>query len=40
MSGITTKTHINDEWERVVMQMSCDPETTPKLFGMVEVTLP
>ena len=40
MTGTTTVTGINGEWERVVMQMPCDPATTPRLFGIVEVVLP
>ena len=40
MSGILTVTSINDQWERVMVQEPCNPATTPKCFGIVEVALP
>jgi hypothetical protein len=40
MTGSTFVTNIDGDWERVVLQMPCDPEASPSLFGRVEVTLP
>ena len=31
---------IDADWERVVVSQPCDLETTPRCFGVVEVTLP
>ena len=31
---------INDQWERVLVQQPCNPATTPRCFGIVEVSLP
>ena len=35
-----TVSAIDGEWERVVIQKPCNLATTPRLFGLVEVTLP
>ena len=40
MTGTTTVTSINDQWERVLVQEPCNPATTPRSFGIVEVSLP
>ena len=40
MTGTTTVTPINDQWERVLVQEPCNPATTPRCFGIVEVSLP
>jgi len=40
MTGTTTVTAINDQWERVIIEKPCNLAITPKLFGRVEVTLP
>lgn len=40
MTGTTTRTRIDDEWERVVVRQPVNPSTQRKLFGRVEITLP
>lgn len=40
MTGTTTVSTINADWERVVVRKSTDPVATPKLFARVEVQLP
>lgn len=40
MTGAVTVTPINDQFERVSISEPCDPATTPRCFGRVEVTLP
>jgi hypothetical protein len=40
MTGTTTETSIGVNWERVIIRKPCDPETTPQIFGFVEVMLP
>lgn len=40
MTGTSTVTPINASWERVILRMPCNLTITPKLFGMVEVTMP
>ncbi len=40
MTGTTTVTAIDSQWERVLVQEPCNPATTPACFGIVEVTLP
>lgn len=40
MSGTTSVTTINDEWERVIVEEPCDPATTPRCFSRVRVDLP
>ena len=40
MTGTSTVTSINGEWERVIVRKPCDPATTPRMFGTVEVVLP
>jgi hypothetical protein len=40
MTGTSTVTSIDDEWERVIVRKPCDPATTPRMFGTVEVLLP
>ena len=40
MTGTSTVTSIDGEWERVIVRKPCDPATTPRMFGTVEVVLP
>lgn len=40
LTGTTTVSSIDDDWERVIIQLPCNPVNTPKLFARVEVTLP
>ena len=40
MSGAVTVTPIDDQFERVEVSEPCDPSTTPRCFGYVEVTVP
>lgn len=40
MSGTTTVSAIDNDWERVVVRKSMDPAATPRLFARVEVSLP
>ncbi|MBX3740388.1 MAG: hypothetical protein KF712_05315 [Akkermansiaceae bacterium] len=40
MTGTPQVTPIDHQWERVMIQEPCDPSTTPKLFGRVDVGLP
>jgi hypothetical protein len=40
MSGAVTVTTIDDQFERVTVSEPCDPATTPRCFGFVEVTAP
>ena len=40
MTGTTTVTSIDATWERVVVKEAINTSTTPKLFGIVEVTMP
>ena len=40
LTGTTTITSINTDWERVVIEKASDPGAISRLFGIVEVTLP
>jgi hypothetical protein len=40
MTGSTSVTSIDADWDRVTVRKSIDTATTPKLFGIVEVSLP
>jgi hypothetical protein len=40
MTGTTTVTSIDANWERVVIQKPVSTSTTPRIFGIVEVTQP
>lgn len=40
MTGTTTVTSINANWDRVIVQKPVSTATTPKLFGRVEVSMP
>lgn len=40
MTGTTTVTSVSDQWERVILKKAVTTATTPKLFGIVEVSLP
>jgi hypothetical protein len=40
MTGTQVVESINDSWERVTASQSYDLPTTPRLFGMVKLTLP
>lgn len=40
MTGVPVVTSVNGIWERVVIQDPVDPNTLPKCFALVEVTLP
>jgi hypothetical protein len=40
MSGATSVTAIDSNWERVVVETDVDLTASPKMFGMVEVTMP
>jgi hypothetical protein len=40
LTEVPAVTFINDQWERVVLRRTIDPELTPALFGRVSVTLP
>lgn len=40
MTGPATVTDINDDWERVIAEQPCDPQTAPACFAVVRVALP
>jgi hypothetical protein len=40
MTGNAIISSIDESWDRVIIQKTIDPTSTPKLFGTVEVTLP
>jgi hypothetical protein len=40
MTGISTVTDIDANWERVIIRKSIDTAIIPRLFGIVEVTIP
>ena len=40
MGGTVTVTPVSIAWERVVVEVPRNPATTPRTFGIVEVTLP
>lgn len=40
MTGTTTVTQIDSNWDRVVVQTPVSVPATPRLFGVVEVTMP
>jgi hypothetical protein len=40
MTGTTTVTAIDSQWERVVVDEPRDPSESPRVFGVLEVTLP
>ena len=40
MTGSTTVSLIDSDWERVIVRKSIDPVATPRLFAKVEVALP
>jgi autotransporter-associated beta strand protein len=39
-TGTSTVTDLDDTWERVVVDQPCDPQSMPRCFMRVEVTLP
>jgi alpha-tubulin suppressor-like RCC1 family protein len=39
MTGTTTVTSIDDEWEQVVVEEPCDPAVTPRCFSRVAVEI-
>ncbi|MCW1923355.1 hypothetical protein OKA05_12390 [Luteolibacter arcticus] len=40
MTGTVTVAPLSLAWERVIVEEPCNPATTPRIFGVVEVTLP
>ncbi len=40
MTGTSSVTSIDAEWERVTLETDINPSTTPKIFGIVEVSMP